>query len=51
MALMDEAGTSESKGKRGPKSKLEQQIEHVHQLPRTKQKFISEMLETMIQQQ
>jgi transcriptional regulator with XRE-family HTH domain len=37
--------------KRGPSSKLEQQIEQIQQLPRTKQKFVMEMLETVIQQQ
>lgn len=50
MELMGEATVLEVKSKRGPKSKLEQQIEQVRKLPRSKQKFISEMLETMIQQ-
>jgi transcriptional regulator with XRE-family HTH domain len=49
--LMGESTTSEVKRKRGPKSKLEQQIEQVHKLPRSKQKFISEMLDALIQQQ
>jgi transcriptional regulator with XRE-family HTH domain len=38
------------KGKRGPASKLQQQIEQVRHLPRTKQKFVSEMLETVLKQ-
>jgi hypothetical protein len=38
-------------GKRGPSSKLQQQIEQVCQLPRSKQKFVIEMIDTIIQQQ
>ncbi|GLS28293.1 hypothetical protein GCM10007877_40130 [Marinibactrum halimedae] len=40
-----------SKNKRGPTPKLQQQLEQISQLPRTKQKFISEMLDALIQQQ
>lgn len=36
--------------KRGPDSKLQQQIEQIRQLPRTQQTFVSKMLETVIQQ-
>lgn len=36
--------------KRGPTSLLQKQIEQVSQLPRAKQKFVSEMLDTVIQQ-
>jgi len=36
--------------KRGPASKLQQQFERVNLLPRTKQKFVIEMLDTVIQQ-
>jgi len=39
-----------SKKKRGPSSKLQQQIEQIQQLPRTKQKFVMEMLDTVLQQ-
>ncbi len=35
--------------KRGPVSLLQRQIEQVSQLPRSKQKFVSEMLSTVIQ--
>ena len=38
------------KKKRGPHSKLEQQMLKIQQLPRTKQKFVMEMLDTVIQQ-
>jgi transcriptional regulator with XRE-family HTH domain len=37
-------------GKRGPASKLQQQLDQVSQLPRAKQKFVSEMLDTVLQQ-
>jgi len=37
-------------GKRGPASRLQQQIDQVARLPKTKQKFVSEMLETVIAQ-
>lgn len=36
--------------KRGPTPKLQQQMERITQLPRTKQKFVMEMLDTVIQQ-
>ncbi|MET1257426.1 helix-turn-helix domain-containing protein [Aliikangiella maris] len=39
------------KKKRGPTSKLEQQIAQIQQLPRTKQRFVTEMLDTVLQQQ
>ena len=38
------------KNKRGPASRLQQQIEQVRHLPRTKQKFVMEMLDTVLQQ-
>jgi transcriptional regulator with XRE-family HTH domain len=40
----------QASGKRGPTPKLQQQIEQVTKLPRAKQKFVSEMLDTVIQQ-
>ena len=43
--------TQETNGKRGPVSKLQQQIDRVSQLPRSKQKFVIEMIDTVIQQQ
>lgn len=36
--------------KRGPASRLEQQIQMISQLPKSKQKFVSEMLDTVIAQ-
>lgn len=37
-------------GKRGPASRLQRQIEQLHQLPRSKQKFVMEMIDTVLQQ-
>lgn len=37
-------------GKRGPPSRLQQQIAAVSQLPKAKQQFVSEMLETVLGQ-
>jgi len=39
-----------TKNKRGPTSKLQRQVEKISQLPRTKQKLASDMLEAVIQQ-
>jgi transcriptional regulator with XRE-family HTH domain len=36
--------------KRGPASRLQQQIEAVAQLPKTKQQFVSQMLDTVLAQ-
>ncbi len=40
-----------AKGKRGPASILERQIQQIRLMPRGKQKFITEMLDALIQQQ
>ena len=40
--------SSEPNGKPGPTPKLQRQIEQVGQLPRAKQKFVSDMLETVL---
>lgn len=37
-------------GKRGPASRLQQQIEAVAQLPKAKQQFVSQMLDTVLAQ-
>lgn len=37
-------------GKRGPSSRLQQQIEAVGQLPKSQQKFVSQMLDTVLAQ-
>ncbi|MFA0813340.1 helix-turn-helix domain-containing protein [Microbulbifer epialgicus] len=43
-------GLKDTAAKRGPVPKLQRQIEQVALLPRAKQKFVSEILETVIQQ-
>ena len=45
-----EETTTKGKGKRGPDSKLQQQVEMIRQLPRAKQQFVMDMLDTVIQQ-
>lgn len=46
----DLVGMPATKGKRGPAPKLQQQIEQIQQLPRTKQRFVMQMLDTVLQQ-
>lgn len=48
--LLDQP-SKRTNGKRGPASNLQRQIEQVSLMPRSKQKFISEMLEALIKQQ
>lgn len=43
-------GVKNTTTKRGPMPKLQRQIEQLALLPKTKQKFVSEMLDTVIQQ-
>jgi transcriptional regulator with XRE-family HTH domain len=43
-------GLKDPEAKRGPMPKLQRQIEQVGLLPKAKQKFVSEMLDTVIQQ-
>ena len=44
------AGRTTRGGKRGPASRLEQQIQAVARLPKTKQQFVSQMLDTVLAQ-
>lgn len=49
--LEDLFGISDSKAiKRGPTPKLQRQVELISQLPKTKQRFVMDMLDTVIQQ-
>lgn len=48
--LTGQAGVRPS-GKRGPASRLQQQIDAISQLPRAKQRFVVEMLDTVLAQQ
>lgn len=47
----DLLGLQDKPAKRGPTPKLQRQIEQISLLPRNKQKFVMEMLETVIKQQ
>jgi len=41
-------GAATKPGKRGPTPKLQQQLERLSRLPRTKQRFVIEMLDTVL---
>lgn len=47
---IDEIVGVEKKAKRGPASRIQQQVEMIGHLPRSKQKFVIEMLDTLIMQ-
>jgi transcriptional regulator with XRE-family HTH domain len=44
-------GEETPSAKRGPAPKLQQQIERIQQLPRAKQRFVMQMLDTVLAQQ
>ena len=46
--LINEESTT-SKPKRGPAPRFQQQLEQISQLPRAKQRFVMEMLDTVLQ--
>ena len=43
-------GTETRRRKRGPAPKLQQQLERLYQLPKSQQRFVSQMLEGVLQQ-
>jgi len=43
-------GTDTKSGKRGPTPKIQEQLERLSRLPRSKQKFVTEMIDTVLQQ-
>jgi transcriptional regulator with XRE-family HTH domain len=49
-SVEDLLGEADGKGRPGPTPRLLRQIEQVSRLPRSKQKFVSEFLDTLIQQ-
>ncbi len=51
MSLEELVGVPAKPGKRGPAPKLQQQLEQVSRLPRSKQQFVMQMLDTVLQQQ
>ena len=48
--LLHDKEAAKGSNKRGPASKLQQQVEQVRLLPRAKQQFLMEMLDTVNQQ-
>jgi transcriptional regulator with XRE-family HTH domain len=48
--LMGQSASAPRGTKRGPASRLQQQIEAVAQLPKAKQQFVSQMLDTVLAQ-
>jgi transcriptional regulator with XRE-family HTH domain len=48
--LVGEPTTPKKPAKRGPAPKLQQQMERISRLPRSKQRFVVEMLDTVLQQ-
>lgn len=43
-------GAESPPAKRGPTPKLQRQLEQLQELPRSQQRFVSQMLETVLQQ-
>lgn len=50
-ALIGEDGPPPMPARRGPASRLQQQVEAIGQLPKAKQRFVIEMLDTVLAQQ
>lgn len=50
VALDDLLGVKNGASKRGPTPKLHQQIEAISRLPKTQQRFVSQMLDTVLTQ-
>ncbi|MBA4284862.1 MAG: transcriptional regulator [Xanthomonadaceae bacterium] len=50
VSIEDLIGEPQKPGKRGPTPKLQQQIERITQLPKTQQKFVMQMLDTVLAQ-
>jgi len=49
VAIMDLVDTEKRSGnRRGPSPKLQQQLEAIHRLPKSKQRFVSELLDTVL---
>ena len=51
IAVEELLGIKETKSKPGPVSVLHRQVEQIRTLPRTKQRFVMEILDTVIKQQ
>jgi transcriptional regulator with XRE-family HTH domain len=51
LTLEELVGEHAKPGKRGPTPKLQQQLERITQLPKAQQRFVMQMLDTVLQQQ
>jgi hypothetical protein len=49
--LVGEERKSAKSGKRGPAPKIQQQLERINALPKAQQRFVMQMIETVLQQQ
>ncbi len=50
ISIAELIGVETRQAKRGPTSKLQHQLEQLAKLPRSQQKFVSQMIETVLQQ-
>ncbi len=50
VSLEELLGEEPTAAKRGPTPKLQRQMERIQELPKTKQRFVMEMLDTVIAQ-
>jgi transcriptional regulator with XRE-family HTH domain len=50
VSVEDLIGTATQPGKRGPSPKLLQQVERIQRLPRAQQRFVMQMIDTVLQQ-
>jgi len=50
VSVEDLLGIESAAAKRGPTPKLQQQVEQINRLPRSKQRFVSELLKTVLHQ-
>lgn len=50
LSIEELIGTPATCSKRGPASKLQQQLEQLGRLPKAKQRFVSEMLDSVLTQ-
>lgn len=50
VSIEELVGAGSRPGKRGPAPRLQHQLERLQQLPRSKQRFVSEFIDTILQQ-
>jgi hypothetical protein len=50
LSLEELVGVPAKPGKRGPAPRLQQQLEQISRLPRARQKFVMQMIDTVLQQ-